>query len=147
MDTAMSGLRLHIKQLGAVIGVMCRPTTSGKFSAIYSAFSSPDIIVLYRPLLSSSSVDDPWRPIKALAPEFGSTTTLIIIVSQKINYLEKSLDPIFPAEDSTTFEDDPRTFYINLSGPGTVLGCVDRTEWRYQAANTSWTPLSHLPTK
>ena len=78
---------------------------------------------------------------------YGSTTTLIIVVSQKINYLEKSLDPIFPAQDNTTIQGDPRTFYINLSGPGTVIGCIDRTEWRDQLFNASWFPLPQLPTK
>lgn len=61
--------------------------------------------------------------------------------------MEKSLDPIFPAEDTTRFQGDPRTYYINLSGPGTVLGCLDRTEWRDPSFGMSWLPLSQLPTK
>ncbi|KAF2094500.1 hypothetical protein NA57DRAFT_60541 [Rhizodiscina lignyota] len=99
------------------------------------------------PLWSDGSPSNPWLPIRELTPEFGSSTTLVIIVSQKINYLERRSDPIFPAEDNTTFSGDPRIYYINLSGPGTVLACVDKSEWRYPAVNELWFLLGQLPTK
>ncbi len=103
---------------------------------------------MHRALWSDGLMDDnPWKPVPELLPPIGSETTLLIIVSQKINYLQPSSDPIFPANDTMRIPGDPRTYYINLWGPGTALACLERTEYRDKAFDSSWRPLTQLPSR
>lgn len=85
-----------------------------------------------------------WIPSPELMPKPGSTVSIVFIISQRIFYEEPSIDPIFPALEPQTLHGG--TFWINPYGPGTVLACTDRTEWRDPSTtNPVWVQYMELP--
>ncbi|MCJ1415593.1 hypothetical protein MMC32_001925 [Xylographa parallela] len=89
-----------------------------------------------------SGIPTYWNPLPSLQPPPNAMTTLLFILGGKLYHEEARSDPVFPADRVRYMPSDVlggvKPYWINSLGHATVLGCVDKTEWRDPYYGEDW---------
>lgn len=92
----------------------------------------------YRARFSSTK----WTPIPALRPVEGDVLSIFFINSMNIFYSKVSDDPIFPASNDSTVEDNGAVWYRRPNQLDSILGCIDSNKFRIPSISRTWQLLN-----
>jgi hypothetical protein len=96
----------------------------------------------YQLVALPSGIPTFWNPLPSLQPPRNAMTTLLFILGGKLYHEEARSDPVFPADRVRYMPSDVlggvKPYWINSLGHATVLGCVDKTEWRDPYYGEDW---------
>ncbi|RYN56306.1 hypothetical protein AA0118_g8267 [Alternaria tenuissima] len=73
------------------------------------------------------------------------TLTIVFITALHIVYTQKSIDPIFPADDPYKFQDGTVEYYKNSSPKSRAFACIDETQFCDPTNTYCWHEYEKIP--
>ncbi|CAN9365240.1 unnamed protein product [Alternaria sp. RS040] len=99
-------------------------------------------------LLTKHTMRIVGHPFEWLAPVYRlktKTLTIVFITALHIVYTQKSIDPIFPADDIYKFQGGTVKYYKNSSPKSRALACIDETQFCDPTNTYCWHEYEKIP--